>query len=200
MKHGERHHDPEVHDAWWVSLFLRRADAWGPAPVCAGFGLILHDAVTPQTTLLLIAIACLYWFGYAINDYCDAALDAHDEHKARENFFVHHPVPGKVLVLAAVAIDAMLLGVFAMFGMMGVVLFAIGNLAMWGYSARPMRLKSKPGLDLWPRQIHLVSQGGHGRDGRDLRRRPGGGHHPGRRDSNRDAVRAGTPRPRDRPA
>ncbi len=130
------------------TLILRRIDAWGAAAVSAAIVLIIHDAVAPRTTGLLASIALLYWFGYTINDYFDAPFDACDDDKARSNFFVSHTIAPKVLAIVAVAVSVCLLAAFATFGVWGLAAFAIANLAMWGYSAPPIRLKSRPGLDL----------------------------------------------------
>lgn len=130
------------------TLVVRRVDAWGNAAISAGIALVVHDIVTPQTIGLLACIALLYWLGYFINDYFDAPFDACDEHKARSNFFVVHTVPPNLFAIVVAAVSLGLLAAFATFGVLGVAVLALGNVAMWGYSAPPMRLKSRPGLDL----------------------------------------------------
>ena len=130
------------------TLIVRRIDAWGAAAISAGMALIVHDAVAPRTTGLLASIALLYWLGYFLNDYFDAPLDVCDEEKAKSNFFVIHVVAPRLFALVVAAVSLSLLVVFAQFGPRGVAVFALGNVAMWSYSAPPMRLKSRPGLDL----------------------------------------------------
>ncbi len=130
------------------ALIVRRIDAWGVAAISAGTALIVHDAVTPRAIGLLASIALLYWLGYLINDYFDAPFDACDEHKAKSNFFIIYPVAPELFAIAVAAVSLCLLVAFARFGMRGLVVLAVGNLAMWSYSAQPMRLKSRPGLDL----------------------------------------------------
>ena len=69
----------------------------GAGIVCA-VALLVHDAVRPSTLVLAVAIALLYWLGYSVNDFFDAAHDSTEPSKARWNFFVQHPVgPGPKL-------------------------------------------------------------------------------------------------------
>lgn len=157
MSHVESVHGADRPRNVWIMFLMGRPDAWGPAAVSAAFAAILHDAVTVQTTALVVAIASLYWLGYAINDYFDAPLDAQDEHKAAENMFVRRAVPRRTLASTTLLVEGVAFVVFGSFGADGVVLFAIANLAMWGYSARPVRLKSKPGLDLLTHGLFVLT-------------------------------------------
>lgn len=128
-------------------LTLRRIDAWGPAAISASLALVVHDAVTPRTVLLVAAIGLLYWMGYAVNDCFDAPCDARDADKASKNPFVGQQ-GHQSLAIAAALVMVPVLGVFASFGADGMALFAVGVFVMWAYSVPPLRLKSRPGLDL----------------------------------------------------
>jgi 4-hydroxybenzoate polyprenyltransferase len=146
-----------IRRAWWIPFLIGRPDAWGPATVSAAFALILHDAVTPKTALLVFAIAALYWLGYVINDYFDASIDAQDEHKMDGNVFVRCPQPQWCLGVATVVVLSAVLPIFGWFGLRGLVVFAVANLAMWAYSGRPLRLKTKPGLDLLTHGLFVLT-------------------------------------------
>lgn len=127
---------------------MGRIDAWGPAAISAGLALVVHDTVTPKTLVLIVAVGVLYWLGYAVNDCFDAPCDARDPDKAVTNPFVGYRASPRVLRIAAAVVMGGLLGVFSTFGIRGVVLFGVGSIVMWAYSAPPLRLKRRPGLDL----------------------------------------------------
>lgn len=127
---------------------LHRIDAWGVALVVCAVALLVHDAVRASTVALSLAIAFLYWLGYQVNDYYDAPYDSQDPVKARRNFFVRHPVSPGAAAAGFLALGSLLFVAFARFGLSGVVLFAVSVLMMWSYSAPPVRLQSRPGLDL----------------------------------------------------
>jgi 4-hydroxybenzoate polyprenyltransferase len=137
----------------FIRSLLYRMDAWGVAFVLAAVALRLHDAIRPQTVLLAVAIATMYWFGYALNDYFDAPFDAQDTTKSGHNFFVAHPLPTSVAQAGAALVILFPLAAFAQFALPGLLLLALFVLVAWGYSAPPLRLKSRPGLDLL---VHAV--------------------------------------------
>jgi len=127
---------------------LHRIDAWGVALIVCSIALLVHDAVTPRNLLLVLAVTAAYGLGYAVNDYFDSPFDAQEAGKARHNFFVRHrlsPRRARAVFAAAVAVP---LGVFASFGVRGLLVAATCVLVIWAYSAPPLRLKSRPGLDL----------------------------------------------------
>jgi len=134
---------------------LHRIDAWGVALVVCAVALLVHDAVRVSTIALSIAIAFVYWLGYEVNDYFDAPNDAQDPIKARRNFFVSHSVPAGWAAAGFLSLCSLLFLAFAQFGLAGVVLFAVFGLVMWAYSAPPIRLKSRPGLDLLTHAIFV---------------------------------------------
>lgn len=125
-----------------------RIDAWGVALVICALALVIHDALRPQTILLAGAIGLASWLGYAVNDYFDAPFDARDESGGHKNFFVAHDVPRRVAGLLYVVVAGVVLAGFAQFGTRGILAFAVAVAAMWSYSVPPIRLKSRPGLDL----------------------------------------------------
>lgn len=130
------------------SLLTNHLDAWGISFGIASTAVILHQAISLQTALLVITIAAGYWLGFAVNDYYDAPYDQHDPHKARRNFFVQHPITPRTFYAIT---GGILFGfglVFASFGLKGILCFALTPLVIWAYSAPPLRLKSRPGLDL----------------------------------------------------
>jgi len=131
-----------------LAAVLHRMDAWGVALIVALVALLLHDAVTPRALFLAAGIGSLYALGYAVNDYFDAADDARDPRKAAVNVFVHHPLSRRQA--RALFIGACLLcgAPFAVYGRAGIELLAIGVLVLWAYSAPPLRLKRRPGLDV----------------------------------------------------
>ena len=131
----------------FVSL-MNRIDAWGVTFMICVVAFYLHDAVSPQTFFLSLAMAGMYWLGYAVNDYFDAPFDSHDETKVRHNIFVNHPVSPRVAKAGFLTIGFLFLLAFTQFGLRGGVIFGISLFVMWAYSAPPFRLKSRPGLDL----------------------------------------------------
>jgi chlorophyll synthase len=127
---------------------LKRIDAWGVSYIAGGLVLVAHHSLTVQTFLLLLVITVNYWLGYWLNDYFDAPYDLGDEHKARQNLFIQNPAVRRVvwgIVGAVLGLSAL---IFLTFGWRGVFVLVLSYLIMWAYSAPPLRLKNKPGLDL----------------------------------------------------
>ena len=127
---------------------LHRIDAWGVALIVSLVALLLHDAVAPSTIAVACSIAALYALGYAVNDWFDAPNDARDPAKARVNYFVRHPLgpaaAGPLFVAALCLLGVPLL----LSGAAGVALLLLNVAVMWAYSAPPLRLKARPGLDV----------------------------------------------------
>jgi len=124
------------------------------ALIWASLALLVHNEANIQTTILLIAIAVGYALAFVINDYYDAPFDAEDEFKAQRNFFVHNEIPQGKALLILIGISSFLFLAFAQFGIKGLVILAVCFFVMWGYSAEPLRFKSRPGFDLL---IHALS-------------------------------------------
>ncbi len=129
-------------------LFLNHADAWGLTLLISATCLVLHAQYTVQALLLVGSLVICYWWGFALNDYFDAPHDAQEPRKAARNFFVQVAISRRGMRLLTALVLLPVLLIFAQFGWQGTVLFGIGVLAMWGYSAPPLRLKSRPGFDL----------------------------------------------------
>jgi 4-hydroxybenzoate polyprenyltransferase len=131
------------------TLFTNHMDAWGVALIIAALALGVHDALSLRTIPFLLAVAGSYWLGFAFNDYTDAPFDALDEEKGRSNFFVANPVPGRWISIGFAAMGfVFVVGAFVLYGLRGILIVAMSLAVIWAYSARPLRLKSRPGLDL----------------------------------------------------
>lgn len=143
-------------------LFTNHMDAWGLALIIAALVLVVHQStglqvVSLKSLSLLVAIAVLYWLGFAYNDYHDAPFDALEPDKARGNFFVANPVPERWVKLGLALSSLFLLLAFAQFGWPGLAALALSLVVMWAYSGRPLRLKSRPGLDLATHALFVES-------------------------------------------
>ena len=131
-------------------LLFNHMDAWVVALITATLAVALHDAFTWQRIIFLMAVAVGYWLAFAFNDYCDAPFDAWDGQKGASNFFVQRAgMSRKWLLWLFLLVNGLLFVAFAQFGRIGVVLFGMCVFILWAYSARPLRLKSRPGFDLF---------------------------------------------------
>ena len=129
----------------WVGY---RIDAWGVAFIICLVACLLHDALSSSMLWLSVAMAAVYWLGYAVNDYFDAAVDAQDPAKGARNFFVSHPISKRAAQIGFLVIIALLFLPFVQFRVQGVSIFGICVCILWLYSAPPVRLRSRPGWDL----------------------------------------------------
>lgn len=129
-------------------LISNHMDAWQVALVIATLPLLIHGAIRWETAVLALAIGVGYWYAFALNDYFDAPFDRLDDQKARRNFFVQQLTPGWLVVVFSLALLALLAAAFAPFGLLGWLLWLVSCLVAWAYSAPPLRLKMRPGLDL----------------------------------------------------
>ncbi len=127
---------------------LHRIDVWGVAFIVSIVAWFLHDAIRPSTLLLSFTIALLYWLGYAFNDYFDAPFDSQSDAKVRSNLFVRHPLSKRMALAGLLGAGGLVTLGFAQFGVKGLLMLGVAIGAMWAYSAPPLRLKSRPGLDL----------------------------------------------------
>lgn len=123
-------------------------DGWVTATILGLLALLVHDAVNSSTILLTIAIGVGYSMAFAINDYYDAPIDALCPEKAGRNYFVLHAVPQRTIVLATAGLVIYLILSFAQFGLTGMGVLFVCLAVMFGYSAPPLRLKSRPGWDV----------------------------------------------------
>lgn len=133
-------------------------DAWGVALIIAALALVVHGSLSVRYATILLAVAGAYWLGFAYNDYQDAPLDALEQEKGRKNFFVGAQIPDKWVRLALVAVSGLfVLGAWLLFGFRGIGVMVISLLVIWAYSGRPLRLKSRPGLDLLTHALFVES-------------------------------------------
>ena len=64
----------------------------GTALIISMVMLLVHEAVSPQTVLLLGAYSAGYWLAFALNDFYDVPVDALDPAKRERNYFVGRQV------------------------------------------------------------------------------------------------------------
>jgi len=134
---------------WFLESWgLKRIDAWGVTLILSALALVIHHAITVQSVILVVALTANYWLGYWLNDYFDAEYDSLDDIKARQNFFVHRTDARRLVILVSVLVFGFSTLVFLFFGWPGAIVLTINFFIMWAYSAPPLRLKSRPGLDL----------------------------------------------------
>jgi len=139
-------------------LITNHMDAWGVAMLISLLAMVIHDRVSWQNIPILIAIGGSYWLGFAYNDYQDAAYDALDEQKKQDNFFVGNQVPMRWLLVAAIIwCCSFLAGAWTFFGFKGIFVLLISFPVIWAYSGYPLRLKSRPGVDLLSHMFFVES-------------------------------------------
>lgn len=136
-----------------IRLLLNHMDAWGTTLIIAALALLIHDAIDATSLFLLLALTAGYWLAFALNDYFDAPFDRVDPVKAARNVFVGGGMSRKKGLFGLAGVSAFLFIAFAQFGARGYLTLVVSLFIMWGYSAPPLRFKSRPGLDLL---IHAV--------------------------------------------
>jgi chlorophyll synthase len=131
-----------------VRLLAYRIDAWGVGAIVALLALQIHGRIELGTAALPFLVVASYWLAYTLNDFFDAPHDALEPAKAERNLFVRYAVDRRRAALGfAIATGLLALG-FAAFGLRGLLGGAVSLAAAWAYSSPPLRLKSRPGLDL----------------------------------------------------
>lgn len=131
-----------------LRLLFNHADAWVVTLVIVLMALLIHDAMSWQTLYLLVAITIGYWLAFAMNDYYDAPFDALEPEKAARSYFVQHQPSRLAIVLLIGVLAVLLMPAFLQYGWKGVAVVAVSLFFMWAYSAEPLRLKIRPGIDL----------------------------------------------------
>ena len=144
----DQNRSPPPHKRTYFKLISNHMDAWQVALIIAALPLMIHDAICWETAILVLAIGGGYWFAFALNDYFDAPFDALDRHKAARNFFVQLPIAGWKLLLFSALLLTVIAAAYAQFGWLGWFFWSVSCLVAWAYSAPPLRLKMRPGLDL----------------------------------------------------
>ncbi|MBX3066555.1 MAG: UbiA family prenyltransferase [Anaerolineae bacterium] len=134
--------------AFWSPLFTAHMDAWGLTLIIAVVCTLLHDAASADRSGLLLTLTVTCWLAFAVNDYFDAPYDALDDAKRQRNFFATRHLSQPLLVVLLGIIVFMLTISYASYGWRGLLVYAILLIATWAYSTPPLRLKSRPGVDL----------------------------------------------------
>jgi hypothetical protein len=103
-----------------------------------------------------LAVGAAYWYGFAYNDYQDAPLDGLDREKGQSNFFVGIQISPKWISAAFFIVAGVFItGAYHFFQWTGIGVMAVSLLVVWAYSGRPLRLKSRAGLDLLTHAIFV---------------------------------------------
>lgn len=116
--------------------------------IAATLPLLIHREISGHTAVLVLAIGVGYWLAFALNDYFDAPFDKNDPQKAKRSFFVQVEIDEYEIRPYLIPILLFLFATFASFGWAGIFITGICCVIMWAYSAPPIRLKNRPGLDL----------------------------------------------------
>ncbi|MDH5403747.1 MAG: UbiA family prenyltransferase [Candidatus Heimdallarchaeota archaeon] len=130
-------------------------DAWANASIFALAAIIIHNLYEVKYFVLMIGIALGYAFGFALNDYFDKDYDLMDDTKAKRNFFIRSGFKNYQAMFFILLIIFILYLIFQKFGILGIVFLVISLFVLWAYSAEPIRLKSRPGLDLLTHSVFL---------------------------------------------
>ncbi|MFK7805357.1 MAG: UbiA family prenyltransferase [Anaerolineae bacterium] len=132
----------------WHLLLHNHADAWIVTFVIASGVLLLHGAFSWPAVLLLFSITVGYWLAFALNDYFDRHVDALDAHKRHRNYFVVNRIPAFAAISGFSVSTLLIAPGILQFGYRGFLALLLCFGVMWAYSAPPIRLKSRPGIDL----------------------------------------------------
>jgi chlorophyll synthase len=130
------------------ATIMHRADAWGVAILLGVIAILIHSSFTGPSYLLTVTLAFAYLFGFIVNDYFDAPEDAKDEQGEHRNLFVIHPISPVLARVGFVLGAGLILAGFLIFGWSGLLWCGLSIAVIWAYSAPPIRLKTRPGLDL----------------------------------------------------
>ncbi|GAB4550524.1 MAG: hypothetical protein OHK0023_16540 [Anaerolineae bacterium] len=137
-----------------LSLLTNHLDAYGLTFIIGALCLVIHDALKAESLFLLVGMAMLAWLAFAFNDYCDAPYDAHDSKKRSRNFFTQRG-RGWYLLVGAILTAGIALAAFGQYGWRGIGALVVSLLVLWAYSAPPLRLKSRPVLDLFTHALFV---------------------------------------------
>jgi 4-hydroxybenzoate polyprenyltransferase len=138
-----------------MRLVWNHLDAWGTTFIITSTALFVHQAITPHHLLLAGAITLIYWYGFALNDYYDVASDAQDPRKRARNPFIGVATPP--ILWWGVGCGLVLTVTFASFSWSAVWAVPLPLVVMWAYSAPPLRLKARPGLDVLTHALFVQS-------------------------------------------
>lgn len=128
------------------SIRLLVRDAFVTSMIISMIAVIIHDAQSFSSLLLVLIIGIGYTLGFAINDYFDRDVDVNDRSKAQNNFFVYNSNKLGLTILCTLFLFLLVIAVSYAFK--GLFVYFIAIIAFWTYSAKPFRFKNRPGIDL----------------------------------------------------
>ena len=132
----------------WHLLLQNHADAWIVTFAITSGVLILHDFFSWSAALLVFSITTGYWLAFALNDYFDSDVDRLDPVKKHRNFFTQNGISSTFALIGFLVAAVIIAPGMLQFGWNGFIVSAVCVAVMWAYSAPPIRLKSRPGIDL----------------------------------------------------
>jgi chlorophyll synthase len=130
------------------SLLTNHIDACGVTLIIAAVCTILHGSAGGATLPYLFTLTLTAWLAFAVNDYYDAPYDAADPFKRGRNFFVQHTPSQPALITVLGCVVSLITFGFLQYGQRGLLQVIVALIAIWAYSAPPLRLKSRPIFDL----------------------------------------------------
>lgn len=125
--------------------------------ISAACALLLHDVVSWNTILLVAGFILWYGFGFSLNDFYDAPFDAFDETKSKRNYFVHNSLSLREAGVIICVTFSFVLIAFCQFGIRGFLVLVVGTFFAWAYVAQPLRLKSRPVVDVIVHAIFVIT-------------------------------------------
>jgi 4-hydroxybenzoate polyprenyltransferase len=129
-------------------LITNHIDACGVTGMIAALCLMLHGQARPEHFGFVLTLMLTCWLAFAVNDYFDAPQDAADPFKRGRNFFVQYQPNKALLLIGLIGVVCVIFAGFIRYGANGLLEFTVAMLAIAAYSAPPIRLKSRPFLDL----------------------------------------------------
>jgi 4-hydroxybenzoate polyprenyltransferase len=139
---------PEMQKPAPLILITNHIDACGVTGMIAATCLLLHGQARPVHFGFILTLMLTCWLAFAVNDYFDAPQDARDAFKQNRNFFVHYQLPRRWLLVGFLLTVGLIAVGFTRSGANGLVEFTVAMAAIPLYSMPPLRLKSRPLLDL----------------------------------------------------
>ncbi len=130
----------------FYSLRLLVRDAFFTSIILSLLAQYIHREISLAGIVLPLSIGFGYALGFAINDYFDKDIDVLDPNKSTGNYFVNNSIGIGFFVLGLTFI--FLLYSFSLFGIEGLSVILLSVFAFMSYSAKPIRFKSRPGMDL----------------------------------------------------
>ncbi len=152
---GNKHYSPRT---FLRKLLIVRSvvrDVWLTSLIIVLTALIIHDSLNSRGLMLGFALSFGYTFAFVLNDYFDSEHDKEDASKSARNVFVRMQVSRFWLSLGFFASLVILFGFAVLFGRRGIIALIVSLVIAISYSAKPIRLKSRPGLDVLSHGIFM---------------------------------------------